>query len=140
MESIVRETKRLRPSLARSQQWRRSTIFVLSHVAVLGAFWSGVTWQAVTLCFVLLFVRVWGITAGYHRYFSHRTFKTSRAFQFFLAFLAQTSSQKGVLWWAAHHRVHHKLSDQPGDVHSPIQNSFFYAHVGWLFDLSLIHI
>jgi stearoyl-CoA desaturase (delta-9 desaturase) len=121
-------------SLSRGEQWRKATIFVLSHLAVLGAFWSGVTWQALVLCFVLLFVRVWGVTAGYHRYFSHRTFKTSRVFQFFLAVLAQSSSQKGVLWWASHHRVHHKLSDQPGDVHSPVQNSFVYAHLGWIFD------
>jgi stearoyl-CoA desaturase (delta-9 desaturase) len=117
-----------------STRWLKATPFILSHFAVLGALWSGVTWQAVLLCVVLLFVRVLGITAGYHRYFSHRAFKTSRAFQFVLAFVAQTSSQKGVLWWAAHHRVHHKRSDQPGDVHSPVQNSFLYAHVGWLFD------
>jgi len=109
-------------------------VFVLSHIAVLGALWSGVTWQAVVLCFSLLLVRQWAVTAGYHRYFSHRTYKTSRVFQFVLAFLAQSSSQKGVLWWAAHHRVHHKLSDQPGDVHSPVLNSFAYAHVGWIFD------
>ncbi len=108
-------------------------MFVLSHVAVFGAFWSGVTWQAVVLCFSLLWVRQWAVTAGYHRYFSHRTYKTSRAFQFLLALFAQSSSQKGVLWWAAHHRVHHKLSDQPGDVHSPVLNSFAYAHVGWIF-------
>lgn len=113
--------------------WWRSTPFVLSHLAVLGAFLSGVTWQAVTLCVVLFFLRMWAITAGYHRYFSHRTFKTSRAMQFVLAFLAQSSSQKGVLWWASHHRVHHKLSDQPGDVHSPVQSGFFYAHVAWIF-------
>jgi stearoyl-CoA desaturase (delta-9 desaturase) len=118
----------------RTKRWLKAAPFVLSHLAVFGAIWSGVTWQAVVLCVVLLFVRVWGITAGYHRYFAHRTYKTSRAFQLFLALLAQSSSQKGVLWWAAHHRVHHKLSDQPGDVHSPVQNSFFYAHVGWLFD------
>ncbi len=117
-----------------SKKWLKATPFILSHVAVLGAFWSGVTWQAVVLCVVLLFVRVLGITAGYHRYFSHRTYKTSRPFQLVLAFIAQTSSQKGVLWWAAHHRVHHKLSDQPGDVHSPVQKSFLYAHLGWIFD------
>ncbi len=114
--------------------WRRATPFILSHLAVLGAIWSGVTWQSVVLCGVLVIVRIWGITAGYHRYFSHRTYKTSRAMQFVLAFLAETSAQKGVLWWAAHHRVHHKLSDQPGDVHSPVQNGFLYAHMGWLFD------
>ena len=119
---------------SRAKRWLKAAPFILSHLAIFGAIWSGVTWQAVVLCVVLLFVRVWGITAGYHRYFAHRTYKTSRAFQFFLALLAQSSSQKGVLWWAAHHRVHHKLSDQPGDVHSPIQNSFYYAHMGWLFD------
>ncbi len=126
----------LSPSISptRAQMWRRATPFILSHLAVLGAIWSGVTWQSVVLCAVLVIVRIWGITAGYHRYFSHRTYKTSRAMQFVLAFLAETSAQKGVLWWAAHHRVHHKLSDQPGDVHSPVQNGFLYAHMGWLFD------
>ena len=121
-------------SPGRGRRVLKATPFILSHLAVFGAIWSGVTWQAIVLCVVLLFVRVWGITAGYHRYFAHRTYKTSRAFQLFLAVLAQTSSQKGVLWWAAHHRVHHKHSDQPGDVHSPVQKGFYYAHVGWLFD------
>ena len=115
-------------------RWVRAMPFVLSHFAVLGAIWSGVTWQALVLCLCLWVGRILAITAGYHRYFSHRSFKTGRVMQFLLAFFAQTSSQKGVLWWAAHHRVHHKLSDQPGDVHSPVQNTFWYAHVEWLFD------
>ena len=119
--------------LSRAEAWRKAIPFILSHLAVLGAFWSGVTTQAVALCIVLFFVRVWAITAGYHRYFSHRTYKTSRAMQFVLAFLAQTSSQKGVLWWASHHRVHHKHSDQPGDVHSPVLDGFVWAHLGWIF-------
>jgi stearoyl-CoA desaturase (delta-9 desaturase) len=134
METAVRELEQSSQKKSAVRRWVKAVPFVLSHLAVLGAIWSGVTWQAAVLCVVLLFVRVWGITAGYHRYFSHRTYKTSRAFQLFLAVLAQSSSQKGVLWWAAHHRVHHKLSDQPGDVHSPIQENFWYAHVGWLFD------
>jgi stearoyl-CoA desaturase (delta-9 desaturase) len=107
--------------------------FVLCHVAVLGVFWSGVTLESVALGLALLFLRTWGVTAGYHRYFSHRTYKTSRAFQLFLAVLAQSSVQKGALWWAAHHRVHHRESDRPGDVHSPVQRGFWYAHVGWIF-------
>lgn len=119
---------------SRSRRWLEAAPFILAHLAVFGAFWSGVTWQSVVLCFVLLFVRVWGVTAGYHRYFAHRAYKTSRAFQLLLAVLAQSSSQKGVLWWAAHHRVHHKHSDEPGDVHSPVQKGFLYAHLGWLFD------
>ncbi|MEM8609661.1 MAG: acyl-CoA desaturase [Myxococcota bacterium] len=119
--------------LSRAEAWQKAIPFILSHLAVLGAFWSGVTTKALTLCIVLFFVRVWAITAGYHRYFSHRTYKTSRAMQFVLAFLAQTSSQKGVLWWASHHRVHHKHSDQPGDVHSPVLDGFIWAHLGWIF-------
>jgi stearoyl-CoA desaturase (delta-9 desaturase) len=75
---------------------------------------------------------MFGVTAGYHRYFSHRSFKTSRVFQFLLAFLAMTSAQKGVLWWAAHHRHHHRYSDQAPDVHSPSQRGFWSAHVGWM--------
>jgi len=108
--------------------------FVFAHLAVFGAIFSGVSWESVVCGIVLLVVRQWAVTAGYHRYFSHRAFKTSRAFQFVLAFLAQTSSQKGVLWWASHHRVHHKESDKPGDPHSPLQRGYWYAHVGWFFD------
>ncbi len=73
-----------------------------------------------------------GVTAGYHRYFSHRAYKTSRVFQFLLAVLAQTSAQKGVLWWAAHHRHHHKHSDTPNDLHSPKQRGFWWAQCGWI--------
>ncbi len=108
--------------------------FLLVHVAVLAAFWTGVTWQAVVCGLVLFWVRMFAITAGYHRYFAHRTFKTSRVFQFVLAFVAETSSQRGALWWAAHHRRHHKYSDQPEDVHSPLQRGFWYSHAGWIYD------
>jgi stearoyl-CoA desaturase (delta-9 desaturase) len=73
-------------------------------------------------------------TGVYHRYFSHRTYKTSRPMQFLLAVLAQTTSQKGILWWAAHHRAHHRNSDTPRDVHSPLQFGFWHAHVGWIYD------
>jgi len=76
---------------------------------------------------------MFGITAGFHRYFSHRSFKTSRGFQFFLAFLGQSSAQRGVLWWAATHRHHHKYSDTEQDVHSPVHHGFWYAHVLWIF-------
>jgi stearoyl-CoA desaturase (delta-9 desaturase) len=118
----------------RPLDWVGALPFALCHVAILGALWSGVTLESVVLCLGLLFARTWGVTAGYHRYFSHRTFQTSRAFQLVLAVLAQSSLQKGALWWAAHHRVHHRQSDQPGDVHSPVQRGFWYAHVGWIFD------
>ncbi|HYH78205.1 MAG TPA: fatty acid desaturase [Longimicrobium sp.] len=108
--------------------------FVLVHLACLGAFWSGVTVNALILCLVLYVVRMFGVTAGYHRYFSHRSFKTSRVGQFVLAWLAQSSAQRGALWWAAVHRHHHRHSDTEEDVHSPRMRGFFYSHVGWVFD------
>jgi stearoyl-CoA desaturase (delta-9 desaturase) len=78
-------------------------------------------------------VRMVVVTAGYHRYFAHRTFKISRAFQFLLAVGAQSAAQKNVLWWAGHHRWHHKNSDGERDVHSPKRRGCFFAHIGWLF-------
>src|SRR5215213_9308134 len=107
--------------------------FVLVHLACLGAIWSGVTANALILCLALYVVRMFGVSAGYHRYFSHRSFKTSRVGQFVLAWIAQSSAQRGVLWWSARHRHHHRHSDTEDDVHSPIQRGFWYAHVGWIF-------
>lgn len=107
--------------------------FVAVHIACLGALWTGVTAQALVLCVVFYVVRMFGVTAGYHRYFSHRSYRTSRVGQFVLAWIAQSSAQRGVLWWAAKHRHHHKHSDTEHDVHSPRQHGFWYAHLGWVF-------
>jgi stearoyl-CoA desaturase (delta-9 desaturase) len=115
-------------------EWAAFTPFLILHLLPLAAFWTGVTWQGVVCCAVLYVARMFGVTGAYHRYFSHRTFKTSRVMQFFLAFLAESSSQRGVLWWAAHHRHHHKYSDMPQDIHSPVQDSFWYAHFGWIYN------
>ena len=103
--------------------------FLLAHLACLGAIWTGVSWPMVALAFALYVARMFGVTAGYHRYFSHRTFKMGRVAQFLLAFLAQSSAQRGILWWAAKHRHHHRHSDTPQDVHSPRHKGFWYAHV-----------
>jgi stearoyl-CoA desaturase (delta-9 desaturase) len=107
--------------------------FLLVHFGCFAAIWTGVTWQAAALCFVLYWARMFGVVAGYHRLFSHRAYSTSRAGQFLLACLAQSSTQKSVLWWAAKHRHHHLHSDTPQDVHSPRQKGFLYSHVGWIF-------
>lgn len=108
--------------------------FIAVHLAPIAAFWTGVTTTSVLLAVTLYIVRMFGVTAGYHRYFSHRSFKTSRFGQFLFAFLAMSSAQKSVLWWAALHRHHHAHSDQEEDVHSPVHRGFFYSHVGWIFD------
>jgi stearoyl-CoA desaturase (delta-9 desaturase) len=107
--------------------------FVLVHLACVAAIWTGVTWTALALCIGLYWLRIFGIGAGYHRYFSHRAFATSRAFQFVLALLSQSTAQKSVLWWAAKHRHHHLHSDTDIDIHSPRHKGFLYSHVGWIF-------
>jgi stearoyl-CoA desaturase (delta-9 desaturase) len=107
--------------------------FVLVHLACVAAIWTGITWQAVAIGIALYWLRMFAIGAGYHRYFSHRAFSTSRAFQFVLALLSQSSAQKSVLWWAAKHRHHHLHSDTERDVHSPRHKGFLYSHVGWIF-------
>ena len=107
--------------------------FIVLHFSCFAAFWSGITWQAVAIGVTLYWLRMFAITAGYHRYFSHRAYATSRLFQFVLAFLAQSTTQKSVLWWAAKHRHHHLHSDTPHDVHSPRHKGFFYSHLGWIF-------
>ncbi|HEX2690738.1 MAG TPA: acyl-CoA desaturase [Kofleriaceae bacterium] len=99
--------------------------------AIAGVIWLGWSWSGIALAISLYLVRMFFVTVGYHRYFSHRSFKTSRVFQGALAFGAQTSLQRGVLWWAAKHRHHHRMSDHEGDVHSPKINGFWWAHVGW---------
>jgi stearoyl-CoA desaturase (delta-9 desaturase) len=108
--------------------------FIFMHVACFAVFFTGVSWSAVLLCVALYALRMFALTAGYHRYFSHRTYKTSRWFQFTLGLLGTMAVQKGPLWWAAHHRRHHKYTDQEGDVHSPVQDGFWWSHVGWIID------
>jgi len=110
-----------------------SVAFWAVHLtAVLGVILGGWSWSGAALAIVAYFIRMIVVTAGYHRYFSHRAFKTSRAFQFLLALGAQSAAQKGVLWWASHHRWHHKHSDTPKDIHSVRQRGFWYSHVGWV--------
>ncbi len=111
----------------------RSLPFFLVHaLAIAGVIWLGWSWSGLALAIALYYIRMFGVTGGYHRYFSHRSFRTSRVFQFVLALLATSSSQKGVIWWASHHRTHHKYSDIEGDVHSTKIDGFWWSHVGWI--------
>lgn len=111
--------------------WIHSIPFFIVHLLPFATFFTGLTWRAVILFIVLYWGRMFFITAGYHRYFSHRAYKTSRVFQFILAFIGGTSMQKGALWWASHHRLHHRFSDTDRDIHSP-QKGFWWSHVGWI--------
>ncbi len=111
--------------------WVRSIPFILVHLMPLGALWAGVHLRDVLLCVALYYVRMFFITAGYHRYFAHRAYKLGRGMQFLMAFGGATAAQKGVLWWAGHHRDHHKYSDTPKDIHSP-KRGFWWSHMGWI--------
>lgn len=115
-----------------SIRWEKELGFIALLLLPLGAFWTGATFFDWMLCIFLYFSRMFFVTGVYHRYFSHRTYKTSRVFQFILAWGAQTSFQKGVLWWAAHHRDHHKHSDTVEDPHSMKIYGFWYSHIGWI--------
>jgi len=109
-----------------------SLTFGLIHLAAMAVCFVPFTPALAWMALGLYGVRMFGVTAGYHRYFSHRAYKLGRVAQFLLAFLAQSSGQKGVLWWAALHRDHHRHADGPEDIHSPVQDSFWWSHVGWI--------
>ena len=122
--------------LEREQRGRVRTYetieFAVIHLIPLLALITGATTFDWIMFGVMYFTRMFFVTGFYHRYFSHKTFKTSRVFQFIMAFLAETSLQKGILWWGAHHRVHHRTSDTPKDPHSMKIYGFLYSHMGWI--------
>jgi len=111
--------------------WLRVTPFVAMHLACLSVFWVGVSATALAVAAVLFALRMFAITGFYHRYFSHRAFRTSRAAQFVFALLGTTAIQRGPLWWASHHRHHHAHADQPEDAHSARRHGFLWSHAGW---------
>jgi len=111
--------------------WLRVTPFVALHLACLGVFWVGMSGSAVVTALALYLLRMFAITAFYHRYFSHRSFRTSRALQFSFALLGAAAVQRGPLWWASHHRHHHAHADRVADPHSPLQHGFLWSHCGW---------
>jgi stearoyl-CoA desaturase (delta-9 desaturase) len=103
------------------------------HIAaIVGIIHLGWSWRGAALAIGAYFVRMVVVTMGYHRYFAHRSFKTSRVFQFLLALGAQSAAQRGVLWWASHHRFHHKHSDTELDIHSAQRQGFWHSHLGWV--------
>lgn len=111
--------------------WPRVIPFGLIHVGCIGVAWVGVSATALAVAAGLYLARMFALTAFYHRYFSHRAFETGRVWQFLFACLGAAAIQRGPLWWAAHHRDHHRVSDTPEDVHSPVVHGFWWSHVGW---------
>ena len=111
--------------------WGRCIPFLFVHVGCIAVFWVGVSPAAIAVCLGMFWLRMFAITAFYHRYFSHRSYKANRFWQFIFAVMGNMAAQRGPLWWAAHHRNHHKHSDQEIDIHSPVQHGFWHSHVRW---------
>lgn len=112
--------------------WQDTILFIVLHAVAIYTIGFHFEWRWVGLALASYYLRMFALSAGFHRYFSHRSYKTSRPFAFFLAFLGECSLQKGALWWASHHRHHHRFSDQPQDVHSPLHKGFLWSHMGWI--------
>ena len=121
-----------------SIDWVRAIPFICMHVACAGVVWVGASATALWVALVLYALRMFAITGFYHRYFAHRSFRASRAVQFAFAVLGAASVQRGPLWWAAHHRRHHRHADTAADPHSPRQG-FWHSHVGWILTRANFH-
>ena len=106
--------------------------FIILHLGCFAAIWVGWSWFAVWAAFFLYVVRMFAVTGIFHRYFSHKTYSTSRFGQFLLAVWTGTTVQRGALWWAYHHRHHHQHSDEEEDAHSPHVHGFLWSHIGWI--------
>jgi stearoyl-CoA desaturase (delta-9 desaturase) len=112
-------------------EWFRCVPYILIHLGALFVFFTPFAWPCLVVLLISYAARMFAITAFYHRYFSHRTFKTGRVVQFLGAFVACASGQRGPLWWAAHHRMHHRHSDTEHDSHSPHHKNFLWSHTLW---------
>ena len=119
-------------SLPEKVNWQRTLPFIFLHLGCVAVIWVGASWPSIAAAVFLYLIRMFAITGFYHRYFSHKTFKTSRAVQFLFALLGNSSMQRGPVWWAATHRHHHKHSDHEEDIHSPVISGFLWSHIGWL--------
>lgn len=127
--SVSQETRVLTAETQKIQ-WLRIIPFILLHLSCLAVFWVGVSWFAVIFMLLFYVIRMFAITAFFHRYLSHKTFQTSRFVQFLFSLIGTMSAQRGPLWWAAHHRYHHRHTDTEQDPHSSTRG-FWYSHVGW---------
>jgi stearoyl-CoA desaturase (delta-9 desaturase) len=109
-------------------------VFWTVQATALLAFVVPFSWGLAGLGAASYLLRMLGVTLGFHRYFSHRTFQMGRSLRFFWALLGTTAMQKGPIWWASKHVAHHRFADRDGDPHSPGLRGFYYAHVGWFLD------
>jgi stearoyl-CoA desaturase (Delta-9 desaturase) len=145
-------TSRARPDLEPERESISSRVLIgvfvaVPLMAVLAAVplaWGwGVGWHDIVIAVAFYYVSGLGISMGFHRYFTHGSFKATRAFKIVLAVAGTLAIEGPVLTWVADHRRHHKYSDREGDPHSPwrfgtdwkaLAKGLGYAHIGWLFE------
>jgi stearoyl-CoA desaturase (Delta-9 desaturase) len=116
----------------------------LALAAIVPAVWGwGLSWTDVTLFVGFYFLTLLGVTVGYHRHFTHGSFKANKALRVALAAVGGMAVQGPVVQWVADHRRHHAFADREGDPHSPwrygsgarnLVKGMWHAHLGWLFD------
>ncbi len=116
----------------------------LALLAAVPVAWGwGLGWTDLAIAVVMYFVACHGITIGFHRYFTHGSFKANRALRLTLAVAGSLAIEGPLVRWVADHRRHHRYSDQDGDPHSPwrygesvpaLLKGLWWAHMGWLFD------
>ncbi|MEO1430929.1 MAG: acyl-CoA desaturase [Cyanobacteria bacterium J06632_19] len=114
--------------------WLHISFFVGLHFGILLApFPAFFNWKAVGVAlFLYWFTGGLGITLGFHRLITHRSFKTPKWLEYFLAFCGTLACQGGPIAWVGMHRIHHLHSDQPLDPHDS-NKGFFWSHIGWMF-------
>lgn len=111
--------------------WITTIVFGLFHVGAVAAlfmfswpvFWISLALYWMTICF--------GISLGYHRLHTHRSYKIAKPIEYFFALCGALTLEGGPIFWVATHRIHHQKSDQPGDPHSP-RDGAWWAHMGWI--------
>jgi len=112
----------------------RTVFFTAIHLGALAVFWQ-TTWGAVLVCIALhILCGGVGITVGYHRLLTHRSFKTAKIVEYFLALCGAMSMQGGPVQWVALHRMHHQHSDTPSDPHSAAEG-FWWSHMLWVLNV-----
>ena len=132
LDNKIVENKYLSTQLhGKEIDWGRVIPYIIIHLLVFSIFFVGFSFAAFAVFIAMYVIRMFAITGFYHRYFSHKTFKTSRLLQFIFAVIGASAVQRGPIWWAAHHREHHMHSDTIHDKHSPKAHSFFWSHTGW---------
>jgi len=118
--------------VANKVEGMRSAPFLLFQLSFILVYFVGFSWVALIAALFFCYIRIFAIGAFYHRYFSHRAYKTNRFWQAIFAIWGACSMQRGPLWWASHHRDHHRWTDTEKDPHSPVISGFWWSHIGWV--------